>query len=150
MGYVDVAIAPWLLRFARVLYPYRAWPLPKPDSRLARWIDALEATPAVRNTLSGDELYLDSYERYAGELPSFSIFTSFFLFLLSHSNFSGDNDGDGDGDEDEDDRPTDRPTGQARKRSTQHTYIHICRPNPSVVAVVVVVVGSGGCACLDG
>jgi glutathione S-transferase len=67
LGFVDVFAAPWMLRFARVLAPYRGWPAPDPSSRWAKWLLALENEPAVRATTSTNELYLDSYERYAGE-----------------------------------------------------------------------------------
>jgi len=66
MTYVDVAVAPWFLRFSRVLEPYRGWPPSDKESRLGRWIAAMEADKAVKNTTSDDALYLDSYERYAG------------------------------------------------------------------------------------
>jgi glutathione S-transferase len=66
MTYVDVSFAPWMLRFSRVLRPYRGWPLADNNSRLGRWIDAIESNEAVKNTTSDDVLYLDSYERYAG------------------------------------------------------------------------------------
>ncbi|THW46714.1 hypothetical protein D6C76_02017 [Aureobasidium pullulans] len=45
--------------------PYRGWPEPEADSRWAKWVDAIEQDHAVRATTSTDELYLDSYERYA-------------------------------------------------------------------------------------
>lgn len=62
----------------RVLKPYRAWPDPVPGSRLASWLEALEGNEAVKATMSGDELYLDSYERYAGEwIFSFNKILSF-------------------------------------------------------------------------
>lgn len=67
MSFVDVQIAPWVLRVGRVLGPYRGWPEAEPGSRWKRWVDAIEADESVRATTSGDELYLDSYERYAGE-----------------------------------------------------------------------------------
>ena len=50
-----------------MLKPYRGWPDAEEGSRLARWLEALEGDVDVRATTSGDELYLDSYERYAGE-----------------------------------------------------------------------------------
>jgi hypothetical protein len=67
LGYVDVQFAPWMLRCRRVLGPYRGWPEPEEGSRWARWVEAVEGSGTVRGTTSGDELYLDSYERYAGE-----------------------------------------------------------------------------------
>ena len=50
----------------RVLAPYRGWPDPEEGTRWCKWIDAIEKDEAVKATTSGDELYLDSYERYAG------------------------------------------------------------------------------------
>jgi glutathione S-transferase len=66
-GWVDVYIAPWILRFKRVLSPYRAWPEPEQGSRLKKWADAIEAHPAVKATTSDDAAYFDAYRRYAGE-----------------------------------------------------------------------------------
>ena len=51
----------------RVLAPYRGWPDPEPGSRWASLVDAVEGHESVKATTSTDELYLDSYERYAGE-----------------------------------------------------------------------------------
>ncbi|RPA99350.1 hypothetical protein L873DRAFT_1684110 [Choiromyces venosus 120613-1] len=70
--FVDVSIAPWLLRLSRVLHPYRGWPVAEPNSRLGLWIDALESSEAVKNTVSSGDLYLDSYERYAENRPDTS------------------------------------------------------------------------------
>lgn len=55
----------------RVLAPYRRWPDPEEGTRWHKWIDAIEKNEAVKATTSGDELYLDSYERYAGEFYQF-------------------------------------------------------------------------------
>ncbi|KAM0122984.1 hypothetical protein ACP6JC_000392 [Aspergillus fumigatus] len=65
ISFVDVQIAPWILRLSRVLKPYRGWPDPEPGSRWAAWVNAIEANEHVKATTSSDELYLDSYERYA-------------------------------------------------------------------------------------
>jgi glutathione S-transferase len=70
MTLVDVDFAPWMIRLSRVLTPYRGWPAPEPGSRWGAWIDAIENTEAVRATTSTDDLYLDSYERYAGLFPT--------------------------------------------------------------------------------
>ena len=70
ISFVDVQFAPWIIRLKRVLTPYRDWPAPEPGSRWARWVDAIEANEGVRSTTSTDDLYVDSYERYAGECPS--------------------------------------------------------------------------------
>ena len=68
MSFVDVQLAPWLIRLTRVLKPYRGWQDPEPGSRWARWVEAVEENEHVKATTSTDELYLDSYERYAGML----------------------------------------------------------------------------------
>jgi glutathione S-transferase len=73
MGFVDVQIAPWVLRLRRVLGPYRGWPDVEEGSRWARWVEAMEGEKSVRATTSGDELYLDSYERYAENRPGTSV-----------------------------------------------------------------------------
>ena len=69
VSFVDVQFAPWMLRLRRVLKPYRGWPDPEPGSRWAAWVDAVEGNEGIKATVSGDELYVDSYERYAGESP---------------------------------------------------------------------------------
>ncbi|KAL8749155.1 MAG: hypothetical protein Q9199_007858 [Rusavskia elegans] len=72
MSYVDVQIAPWIVRMRRVLTPYRGWPEPEAGSRWASWVDAIENNPHVKATTSTDDLYLDSYERYAENRPDTS------------------------------------------------------------------------------
>ena len=69
IGWVDIQLAPWLLRLSRVLSPYRGWPEPEQGSRWGRWVDAIEGDIYVKNTTSGRELYTDSYERYAENRP---------------------------------------------------------------------------------
>ncbi|KAK5167865.1 hypothetical protein LTR04_007118 [Oleoguttula sp. CCFEE 6159] len=66
MSFVDIQIAPWVIRLNRVLKPYRGWPEPEPNTRWAKWVDAIEHNEHVQATTSTDDLYLDSYERYAG------------------------------------------------------------------------------------
>ena len=68
ISFVDIQFAPWVLRLKRVLTPYRDWPAPEPGSRWASWVNAVEGNEGVRATTSMDDLYVDSYERYAGEL----------------------------------------------------------------------------------
>ncbi|KAL4867021.1 hypothetical protein BDV12DRAFT_187008 [Aspergillus spectabilis] len=65
ISFVDVQVAPWIVRLNRVLKPYRGWPDPEPGSRWGTWVDAIEANGQIAATTSTDELYLDSYERYA-------------------------------------------------------------------------------------
>jgi glutathione S-transferase len=71
MTFVDVQVAPWVVRLNRVLKPYRNWPDPEPDTRWAKWVDAIESNHHIQATTSTDELYLDSYERYAGKHSHF-------------------------------------------------------------------------------
>ena len=66
ISWVDIQFAPWMLRLPRVLRPYRGWPDPEAGSRWGVWMDAVENHEAVKATTSTDELYYDSYERYAG------------------------------------------------------------------------------------
>ncbi|GAB7364414.1 hypothetical protein MBLNU230_g4956t1 [Neophaeotheca triangularis] len=72
MSFVDVQFAPWIVRMEKVLKPYRGWPDPEPGSRWEKWVRAVEANEAVKRTTSTDELYLDSYERYAENRPNTS------------------------------------------------------------------------------
>ncbi|KAF2031956.1 hypothetical protein EK21DRAFT_99281 [Setomelanomma holmii] len=72
ISFVDVQVAPWMLRLSRVLKPYRGWPDAEEGSRWGVWIRAVEEERSVRATTSGEELYLDSYERYAENRPGTS------------------------------------------------------------------------------
>lgn len=72
LSFVDVQIAPWVVRLRKVLAPYRGWPEPEEGSRWKSWVEAIEGAESVRSTMSGDELYLDSYERYAENRPGTS------------------------------------------------------------------------------
>ena len=72
ISFVDVQIAPWVLRMKRVLAPYRGWPQPEPGSRWGRWVEAIEGDESVKATTSADDLYRDSYERYAQNRPDTS------------------------------------------------------------------------------
>ena len=69
ISFVDVQLAPWVVRMRKVLKPYRGWPDPEPGSRWGSWVEAIETDPSVKATTSTDELYMDSYERYAGKRP---------------------------------------------------------------------------------
>lgn len=55
-----------MLRLSRVLKPYRAWPDPEAGCRWTEWVDTVENNGHVMATTSSDELYLDSYQLYAG------------------------------------------------------------------------------------
>lgn len=72
MGFVDVQFAPWVLRMRRVLGVYRAWPEPVKGTRWGQWVDAIENAECVKATTSDDDLYVDSYERYAENRPDTS------------------------------------------------------------------------------
>ncbi|KAH7046815.1 hypothetical protein B0J12DRAFT_756899 [Macrophomina phaseolina] len=72
ISFVDIQMAPWVIRLNRVLKPYRAWPDPEPGSRWGKWVDAIEKNAHVQATTSTDDLYLDSYERYAENRPNTS------------------------------------------------------------------------------
>ncbi|KAF2496412.1 hypothetical protein BU16DRAFT_376936 [Lophium mytilinum] len=65
IGFVDVQMAPWVIRLNRVLKPYRAWPEAEEGTRWKAWVSAIENEGSVERTTSTEELYLDSYERYA-------------------------------------------------------------------------------------
>lgn len=72
LSYVDIQFAPWMIRLNRVMKPYRGWPDPLPNSRWGRWLEAVENNEHVKNTTSSDDLYIDSYERYAQNRPNTS------------------------------------------------------------------------------
>ncbi|KAM0803916.1 hypothetical protein BDR22DRAFT_818580 [Usnea florida] len=72
ISFVDIQFAPWIIRFKKVLTPYRGWPEPEADSRWASWVKAIEENEGVKATTSTDELYMDSYERYAENRPNTS------------------------------------------------------------------------------
>ena len=67
----NVQFAPWVVRMEKVLKPYRGWPDPEPG-RWAKWVKAIVESEPVKRTTSDDELYLDSYERYAENRPNTS------------------------------------------------------------------------------
>jgi len=73
LGWVDVMIAPWILRAKNVLRHYRGFVLPtEPGSRYKKWEAAVLDHPAVRATTSTDQLYIDNYLRYAKNVPNTS------------------------------------------------------------------------------
>lgn len=60
-----------LYRARLVLSHYRGFAEPQ-DERYQRWVDAMFEHPAFVATTSDDELYLDSYARYAENRPKTS------------------------------------------------------------------------------
>ena len=71
ISFVDVAVAPWIVRIQKVLKPYRGFDPPRED-RWGKFYDAILTHEAVKATTSTDELYLDSYARYAENRPNTS------------------------------------------------------------------------------
>ncbi|KDR84185.1 hypothetical protein GALMADRAFT_55147 [Galerina marginata CBS 339.88] len=71
LGWADVMAGPWLLRAKIVLTHYRGFQLPSGD-RFNGWLTRLCEHPVFKSTSSTDQLYLDSYERYAFNRPNTS------------------------------------------------------------------------------
>jgi len=71
LGWVDVMIGPWAFRAESVLKHYRGFMLPR-ERRYKTWADAVFSHPAFAATCSTDDLYLDSYARYAENRPNTS------------------------------------------------------------------------------
>jgi len=62
-----------MVRLTKVLKIYRNWPDPIPGTRWAIWMDAVQENEFVRATTSNDDLYVESYERYAQNRPNTSL-----------------------------------------------------------------------------
>ncbi|KAF7352400.1 Glutathione transferase [Mycena venus] len=71
LSLADAMVGPWIFRASNVLKHYRAFELPTGD-KFGAWIARLFAHPAFKATCSTEELYLDSYERYAQNRPNTS------------------------------------------------------------------------------
>ncbi|KAJ6560434.1 thioredoxin-like protein [Mycena capillaripes] len=71
LSLTDVMVAPWIFRATNVLKHYRAFELPAGD-KFGAWISRLFSHPSWKCTCSTEELYLDSYERYAQNRPNTS------------------------------------------------------------------------------
>ncbi|KAH9955888.1 glutathione S-transferase [Lactifluus volemus] len=71
LNWTDVMVGPWLFRASNVLRHYRAFELPA-GSKTSAWVDRLFVHPSFKATCSTEELYLDSYERYAFNRPNTS------------------------------------------------------------------------------
>ncbi|KAJ9120867.1 hypothetical protein QFC22_002802 [Naganishia vaughanmartiniae] len=75
LGWVDILIAPWAIRFEPVLKHYRGFNpslLSDKQRRFSKWYEAIKNHPAVAATTSTEELYTDSYHRYANNIPNLS------------------------------------------------------------------------------
>ncbi|KAH8889533.1 hypothetical protein GQ53DRAFT_652346 [Thozetella sp. PMI_491] len=62
MCLVDIHFAPFALRLLRIIDPFRSWIPSLPDPRLHRWIMAMEDNPHVRNTMSSNNLYINTLD----------------------------------------------------------------------------------------
>ncbi|KDN43767.1 glutathione S-transferase [Tilletiaria anomala UBC 951] len=65
---VDCNLFPWIFRTTNVLRHFRGLQLQDwgaKEGRMAQWLEAMMKLPAVAGTCSTEELYLDSYARYA-------------------------------------------------------------------------------------
>ncbi|KAI0646103.1 glutathione S-transferase C-terminal-like protein [Trametes meyenii] len=71
LSYADVMAAPWLYRATNVLEHYRGFALPEGEQFRA-YLKRVLAHPAFKRTCSTEQLYVDSYERYAFNRPNTS------------------------------------------------------------------------------
>ncbi|KAF8342435.1 glutathione S-transferase [Amanita rubescens] len=71
LGLADVLVAPWIFRATNTLKHYRGFELPK-GNKFSAWVQRLFDHPAFKATCSTEQLYLDSYERYAYNRPNTS------------------------------------------------------------------------------
>jgi len=71
LSLTDVMAGPWLFRMTNVLKHYRDFDLPA-ISKISQWVVRLLEHPAFKGTSSTEDLYLDSYERYAHNRPNTS------------------------------------------------------------------------------
>ncbi|KAF9458004.1 glutathione S-transferase [Collybia nuda] len=71
LGLTDVMVAPWIYRAGNVLKHYRGFVLP-PGKKFEAWVERLSNHPAFKATCSDEQMYLESYERYAYNRPNTS------------------------------------------------------------------------------
>jgi len=71
LGWADVMVGPWIFRATNVLKHYRGFEMPE-GVKFSAWLNRLFEHPAFKNTCSSEELYMDSYERYAFNRPNTS------------------------------------------------------------------------------
>ncbi|KAF8827294.1 hypothetical protein HHX47_DHR5000856 [Lentinula edodes] len=71
LSLVDVMAGPWLYRATNVLKQYRGFELPRGE-KFDRWTSKLFNHPSFKRTCNTEDLYLDSYERYAFNRPNTS------------------------------------------------------------------------------
>jgi len=71
LGMTDVMVGPWLYRASNVLKHYRGFTMPS-GKKFDAWVERLFNHPSFKGTCSTEQLYLDSYERYAFNRPNTS------------------------------------------------------------------------------
>ncbi|KAJ7223932.1 thioredoxin-like protein [Mycena rebaudengoi] len=71
LNLADAMAGPWIYRASKVLKHYRGFALPQ-DDKFGAWVARLFNHPAFKVTCSTDDLYIDSYERYAENRPNTS------------------------------------------------------------------------------
>ncbi|KAG0694027.1 glutathione S-transferase [Suillus ampliporus] len=71
LGWADVVVGPWIFRATNVLKHYREFEMPR-GTKFEAWLRRLFEHPSFKKTCSSEELYLDSYERYAFNRPNTS------------------------------------------------------------------------------
>lgn len=71
LGYVDAMAGPWIFRATSVLKHYRGFTMPEGE-KFTAWTQRSFDHPSFKATCSTEDLYLDSYERYAHNRPNTS------------------------------------------------------------------------------
>ncbi|KAL1747279.1 glutathione S-transferase [Schizophyllum fasciatum] len=71
LGYVDAMAGPWIYRASIVLKHYRGFTMPEGE-KFTAWTQRLFNHPVFASTCSTEDLYLESYERYAHNRPNTS------------------------------------------------------------------------------
>jgi glutathione S-transferase len=71
LGWSDTMAAPWLFRMTNVLTHYRGFTVPSGE-KISAYLNRLFEHPSVKATTSDEQLYLDSYTRYAENRPNTS------------------------------------------------------------------------------
>ncbi|KIM53095.1 hypothetical protein SCLCIDRAFT_1223192 [Scleroderma citrinum Foug A] len=71
LNLADVLVAPWIFRATNVLKHYRGLEPPQ-GPKFSAWLARVLEHPSFKCTCSTEQLYLDSYERYAFNRPNTS------------------------------------------------------------------------------
>ncbi|TFL00710.1 glutathione S-transferase [Pterulicium gracile] len=70
LGWLDVLLGPWLFRATNVLKHYRGFEIR--SAKVSAWIQRIIEDKHFAATCSDEQLYVDSYERYAFNRPNTS------------------------------------------------------------------------------